>query len=96
MPINVFLHVSVMTVDVPLVSQMPDSSILVKRIEQICNLIWKGESRLESLVLSRKKDHNGTAFRTVFHFSHSEFEIASIRIFREFEKGINGDGGQDL
>lgn len=38
-----------MTMDVPLVSQMPDSSVLVKINEQISNLIWEGESRLESL-----------------------------------------------
>lgn len=51
-----------MTMDVPLVSQMSDSSILVKINEWIHNLIWEGELRLESL--GRKKDSNGTAFRT--------------------------------
>lgn len=39
-----------MTSDVPLVSQTPDSSILVKINEQVRNLIWEGGSRLKGLV----------------------------------------------
>lgn len=39
-----------MTIDVPLVSQMPGSSILVQINEQMCSLMWEGELRLESLV----------------------------------------------
>lgn len=83
-----------MTVDVSLVSEMPDSSILVKINERIHNLIWEGKSRLESL--GRKNDCNRTAFRTTFESSHGDFVIASMRIFREIEMDINGDGEQDL
>lgn len=43
----------------------------------------------------KAQDHKGTTSRTVFQSSHNDVGIGGVRIFGEFEMGINGDIGLD-